>query len=171
MTRWEAVSKLLDNPTFGVEVGVKEGKFSAYMLGKFPGLKMVGVDPYEVQPVSDEIGYQTYEDWSFNKIMDDMWRRVGPHRDRFSLLREYSADAAPKVTDGTADFVFIDAQHTYKGVSEDIALWMPKLKPGGILCGHDYDPTRPRFADVMRAVDEAFTSVNTTDDFVWWVRV
>jgi hypothetical protein len=42
--------------------------------------------------------------------------------------------------DNSLDFVYIDANHTYEGVKEDIKYWYPKVKPGGLLLGHDYLP-------------------------------
>jgi hypothetical protein len=64
-----------------------------------------------------------------------------------------TAEAAGMVEDGWADFVFIDAAHSYEAVKTDIALWLPKVRPGGWFGGHDYHAA---FAGVKRAVDEAF---------------
>lgn len=50
-----------------------------------------------------------------------------------------------------ADLVFIDGEHTYEGCREDIKLWTPHVRPGGILCGHDYGG---QFPGVKKAVDE-----------------
>ena len=172
--RWHSVADILGQRGLtgvGVEVGVKEGKFSAHLLRTFPKLRMIGVDPYEVQPTSDEMGYQTYSDWSFSGIMKQLQSNLGPYQDRFELVRKYSAEAAVDVEDESVDFVFIDAQHTYRGVRDDIELWSKKIRPGGVLCGHDYDFTRPRFADVIRAVDEFAGPVETADDHVWWKQL
>lgn len=172
--RWHSVADLLrqfDLTRVGVEVGVKEGKFSAHLLGAFPTLKMIGVDPYEQQPQSSAMGYQDYSDWNFGNIIRQLHANTNRFGGRFRLIRKYSEDAAPEVDDHSVDFVFIDAQHTYEGVKDDIVLWRDKVKPGGILCGHDYDFTRPRFADVIRAVDECIDDVQTADDHVWWKRL
>jgi hypothetical protein len=172
--RWHSVEALLreyDAHDMGVEVGVKEGKFSGHLLKVFPNLKMIGVDPYEVQPKSDEMGYQDYGDWHFGNILTKLKENTGMYGERFKLIRKYSSCAVIDVDDGSVDFVFIDAQHTYKGVKEDINLWLPKIRSGGIICGHDYDFTRPRFADVIRAVDECIEDVQTADDHVWWKRI
>ncbi len=56
------------------------------------------------------------------------------------------------VSAATADVVFIDADHTYDATRENIRLWRDKLKPGGLLAGHDYNPED--WPDVVRAVDE-----------------
>ena len=52
-----------------------------------------------------------------------------------------------------ADVVYIDADHSYKAVRDDIAVWYPRVTPGGALCGHDYYPEKP-WPGVKRAVDE-----------------
>ena len=174
MMRWHSVAKLLKEfglTSNGVEVGVKEGKFTKHLLGTFPKMTIVGVDPYEFQPKSDELGYESYLKWNFDNIIKGLGRNTSNFGDRFRLVRKYSADAATEFDDHSFDFVFIDAQHTYEGVKDDIRLWRNKVRPGGLLCGHDYDYTRPRFADVIRAVDESLDSVETAEDHVWWKRL
>ena len=169
--RWESVAALLTRfnlTSSGVEVGVKEGKFSAHLLTVFPALKMTGVDPYEPQPQSESMGYADYRGWNFKNILTALDKNTSKFGNRFVLLREYSLTAAAKFEPQSVDFVFIDAQHTYDGVREDILAWKDKIKPGGILCGHDYDFTRPRFADVIRAVDDYAGPVQQADDHVWW---
>lgn len=49
--------------------------------------------------------------------------------------------------------VFIDADHSYEGCAADIKAWLPKVMPGGLLAGHDYNDS---FPGVVQAVDEAF---------------
>lgn len=58
------------------------------------------------------------------------------------------------------DWIYIDCDHTYKGISKNIEVWFPKLKTGGIFSGHDYDPDpNNEFFDHMeinRAVNKSF---------------
>jgi len=83
---------------------------------------------------------------------------------KVSFLRMKSREAARRFEEHSLDFVFIDAMHFYEHVKEDIELWLPKIRPGGIIAGDDYG--LQRFIDidggVKRAVDEAF------GDRVWW---
>jgi predicted O-methyltransferase YrrM len=53
-----------------------------------------------------------------------------------------SVSAASLIRDKSLDLVFIDADHGYDAVRQDILAWMPKVKSGGIICGHDCE-TRP----------------------------
>lgn len=78
-----------------------------------------------------------------------------------------SGEFAEKFADSQCDLVFLDASHEYEDVRRDIQAWLPKVKPGGMLAGHDYGGDHP---GVVRAVDEAMIG-RTVGHFhsVWWV--
>jgi hypothetical protein len=67
-----------------------------------------------------------------------------------------------------ADLVFIDARHDYDSVLEDIRLWWPKVRTGGMLCGHDFNHKWP---GVERAVADSFNlmHIGVTHDSVWFI--
>jgi len=69
------------------------------------------------------------------------------------------------------DFVFIDANHMYEPVKEDIEAWYPLIRKDGIISGHDYNGMgdKRRGWGVKRAVDERFgNNVNVLPGLVWW---
>jgi predicted O-methyltransferase YrrM len=68
------------------------------------------------------------------------------------IIRTDSGDPASggEVSDDTVDLLFIDGSHDEASVRRDLAVWTPKVYPGGIICGHDYHPTWP---SVVAAVD------------------
>lgn len=70
-----------------------------------------------------------------------------------------SVEAARRVPDGSLDFVFIDADHAYESVCADIDAWLPKVRPGGTLAGHDY-----HYMGVAAAVAECLPAGE------WFVR-
>jgi len=79
-----------------------------------------------------------------------------------------SVEAAMLFEDASLDAVFIDAKHDYASAKTDISVWLPKVKPGGTIAGHDYAPSW----GVKQAVDEAFGSrVQTSDNSVWFVHL
>lgn len=67
-----------------------------------------------------------------------------------------SKRAAKLFPPGGVDFCFIDGDHSYASVMDDLAAWWPKIKPGGSLAGHDYRQTAPWLIDVTRAVHDFF---------------
>ncbi|MDR3618425.1 MAG: class I SAM-dependent methyltransferase [Paludisphaera borealis] len=57
---------------------------------------------------------------------------------------------------GGVDFCFIDGDHSYESVTADLSAWWPKIKPGGLIAGHDYRQSAPWLVDVTRAVHDFF---------------
>lgn len=78
-----------------------------------------------------------------------------PGKEKVFLNKETSESYAKKVDDSSLDVVYIDGDHKYSSVTNDLHLWYPKIKSGGFLCGHDYSK-RPnhRHIGVNKAVDE-----------------
>ena len=90
---------------------------------------------------------------------------------KFTIQRTTSVAAAKHYTDGFFDLVFIDANHDYDAVHADIEAWMPKVKPGGLLLGHDYYTTANNpFPGVRQAVKELCLP-DRVDDSLWWKEI
>jgi predicted O-methyltransferase YrrM len=85
-----------------------------------------------------------------------------------SLLREPSSRAAIRFHDHTIDMIFIDGDHSYSAVLADITAWERTIKPGGLICGHDYG-VHP---GVKQAVDESFSygRIKFPAGSIWAVR-
>jgi predicted O-methyltransferase YrrM len=83
------------------------------------------------------------------------------------IYAKRSLEAAAEITDGSLDLVFIDADHSGAAVRADIAAWQPKLKPGGILSGHNY---QPEMAELQQVVDELFPQRELVDT-IWSVKL
>ncbi len=83
-------------------------------------------------------------------------------------LRCSSLEAAARFLPGAVDMVFLDGSHDTRSVVEDIGAWLPKVRPGGILAGHDY---KEKHAGVRRAVDELAArgfEIRHGGDSLWW---
>jgi hypothetical protein len=173
--RWNVIIDLLkDRPhAAGAEIGVKEGRFSARLLAALPGLRtLYCVDAWQCYPDYELDRVKPGDEWPSQRMLDKARRQfqavVARFPGRVSVLEMLSIEAAGRVPDGALDFVFIDANHLYEYVCQDIRLWLPKLKPGGLMAGHDYCFPVAAWG-VQRAVDEAFgDSVETGPDYTWW---
>ena len=71
--------------------------------------------------------------------------------DHVQIRKNTNTVACEEFEDESVDLVFVDGDHTYEGVSGDIRRWWAKLKPGGIMLGHDYCQ---RFPGIISAVEE-----------------
>lgn len=84
-----------------------------------------------------------------------------------------SQEASQKFDDESLDFVFIDADHQYDSVLNDIKVWLPKIRVGGIIAGHDYNDYEEinSYPGVRKAVDECFPNgVDVITRTVWEYR-
>lgn len=159
----EVLKRLPPGPVVGAEVGVFRGLMSKALLER-PDLTLYMVDSWLPLPM-----YRIDEDDQESNLL--MARRHAG--DRGIVLHMDSLEAASSFPDGFLDFVFIDADHSYAGVCKDIVAWLPKLKIGGLLSGHDYNnPGEKLGKDVKRAVDDCAKrfgfSVELGEDTTWF---
>jgi hypothetical protein len=116
----------------GAEIGVEQGKFSEVLLARNLGLKLYCVDAWA--------RYSKYRDHVSQDKLNDFYRLTEERLKPFDaiLVRAFSADAAKQFKRDSLDFVYIDANHSLPFVIQDIFLWSEKVRPGGIVAGHDY---------------------------------
>ncbi|NOZ20548.1 MAG: class I SAM-dependent methyltransferase [Planctomycetes bacterium] len=140
----------------GAEIGVNVGFFSEKILADWRGSKLYCVDPWREFPQEEYTDRANVSQEKQDELYQQTVERLKPFGDRVELMRTTSEEAAKAFEDGQLDFVYIDAQHHYEAVKEDIALWYPKVRKGGILCGHDYldGHVRDCLIGVKSAVDE-----------------
>ena len=119
--------------TTGAEVGVWKGEYSRAFCEAIPGLQWTCVDPWApYAEYRDNKNQQDLIDHAFGKAT----AALRPYAVRF--LRMYSEDAAPLVPDQSLDVVYLDGNHEAAFVRQDLALWTPKVRSGGLVAGHDY---------------------------------
>lgn len=164
---WLADLVVKNGFTTGAEVGCKEGITTSYLLAHCPNLVLIAVDLWELSPsVLSERAFNYHSKWNFKKIRDQFKLKTDPCKDRLVKLKGVSWEMADKVDDNSLDFVFIDADHVYDKVMKDLKAWGPKVKDGGIFCGHDL-----QLPDVQRALNDSlkrFTDAKIDD--VWYCR-
>lgn len=139
-----------------VEIGVAYGASLAYLGARVhESVRMVGVDIFE-------------EHQGRAQLDDATWRRVLSHGDplaacvgelarsasymlgRLTLIRRTGERAAELMRRDSVDVVFIDEHHTYESVSACIKAWLPNVRAGGYLSGHDCNPNYPGVEKAVR---------------------
>lgn len=142
----------------GVEIGVKEGEFSEMLLRLWKGRSLISIDPWQAAPQEEYVDIANVEQAQHDAFMATAQARLAGFGERSTIWRLTSTEAAPKVLGHSLDFAYIDARHDYESVLEDLADWFGKVRPGGVIAGHDYvdgDFPEGRFG-VRSAVDEFF---------------
>lgn len=121
----------------GAEIGVAKGRFSKWLCIKLRKnkLKLFLVDPYVAYKENIECRTEGYQ-----SILDNAYKEAQERLTRFNVefIKKTSMEALEDFNDNSLDFVFIDGNHTFEYVVNDIAGWSKKVKPGGIVSGHDY---------------------------------
>jgi hypothetical protein len=178
----QAVLEAKDGARF-VEVGTFLGKSAAYMASKIlearKEIALICVDSWDERQYAQwwiDVRHDPPSPWPVEELYGmtlieactHCIHSVGLQR-LIHPMRESSTDAARMFKHGSLDFVFIDADHRYAGISTDIAAWRGKVKSGGILAGHDYGGKS--WPDVTRAVDEAFPGKVEKRHNSWLVRM
>lgn len=145
-----------------VECGAWLGKSSAYLCDIAQDrINVFVVDSW--QGSANEVA--TYHKLAqetdiFQIFLDNMGER------KFTPIRKLSHEAIKEFENESCDVVYIDMEHTYDAVCKDIDMWLPKVKIGGYLAGHDYNPGS--WPGVVQAVNEKLgKSIQIVDGVTW----
>ncbi len=145
-----------ENFTKVAEIGVWKGGTTRKILKKLPDLveEYWAVDPWEVMDEMERTrteGRRTKWHWDeYHKYVCGLML----HFPQLRVLRMTSEQASEVFPDGYFDMIYVDAIHTFDYLNADIGYWLPKVREGGILSGHDYGGRR--FPGVKEAVDKWF---------------
>ena len=151
----------------GVEIGVEAG-INALSISKSLKLKKLYLIDIWCKYTQDSNSY------NYNKDYDRVKKKF-KNKKNIIIIKGSSAKVAKTFPDNSLDFVYIDANHQYKYIKEDIKIWSTKVKENGYVCGHDYFY---KFPGIIKAVDK-FTKVNNYKLMVaknpivsvdWWFR-
>ena len=157
----EFISRNNGNPLVAVEVGVDRGFNTAMMLTQCPNLTIYAVDPYDhmytyINSTAEFKEEQVIERKNFSIDLLSMFG------DRCKRVFKPSLVAVNDFTDNYFDYIYIDGDHRYEPVKQDLKAWYPKLKVGGILGGHDY--TGGCFG-VVNAVNDFYSKIGVKFNF------
>jgi hypothetical protein len=156
---YSSMVKKFDSGSKFVEVGTWRGRSACFLgveiLNSGKDITLDCVDTW------DGINCANYvPGHNINFLSDDLYNQflmnIEPIKSVIKPVRQFSNKASEYYEDNSLEFVFIDASHEYDGVKEDLALWYPKVKKGGVFAGHDYTQSWP---GVVKAVNEFFKSI------------
>lgn len=137
-----------------VEIGSWMGKTASDLRRLFPGSHLYLIDPWKPSASYLEKGRPPcLHPEEFEKAYQHV-RALFEGDPLTTILRKTSLQGAKKIPQGI-DLAFIDGDHSYEQVKQDILTWKKKIRHGGLLAGHDYNAD---FPDVIRAVNETLAN-------------
>jgi SAM-dependent methyltransferase len=118
--------------TLGAEVGIYQGDHARCCFEVIKGLHLICVDPW--------ISYKEYYDCDAKDKLEQAFpiavATLAPYN--CTIVRDFSMNAVKDIPDNSLDFVFVDGCHSELDTTRDIEEWSKKVRPGGIISGHDY---------------------------------
>ena len=155
------VLDLLPRNSVGAEIGVHTGDFSAAMLARLAPTELHLIDPWRHETAATykkawyggrARGGQAEMDARYQGVCVRFAAEI--QAGRVLIHRDCAAPALGPVADAHFDWIYIDGNHLYEFVKQDLAVAFQKTKPGGIICGDDYMPGGWWQGGVKKAVDE-----------------
>lgn len=152
----------------GVEIGVYKGAYTEKFLQA--GLQMYAIDPWCAYKGAGRTQQrQERQDFLFGHT-----HRALDKYPSCTIIRETSCDALKHFKDNSIDFVYIDGDHSWMHVATDVYNWANKVKPGGLVCGHDYHctppVTRPNLVCHVQYVIDAYTKTFDKDFYIFGIQ-
>lgn len=160
-------------PEFGIfiELGAWKGKSTSFivteMLNRNRKINFTTVDTFKgVIGSSEEKENEAYKQYDLEDIYNTYIKNT-KHIKYYNTIVCESDKAASLFYENSVDCLFIDAGHSYTSVKADIEAWLPKMKNGGIMSGHDYGA----WEGVKKAVDEKFPILDKVENDCWFIKI
>ena len=161
----EVLKRCPEGPLIGAEIGVAIGQMSEALLTLRKNLILHMVDPWKGESEQNDIyrasgdGHAHMSSAEQQAHYETAVKVTQFAENRRTVHRLDSLQAADLIENASLDFAVLDGDHTYEACAADMDAWSAKVKPGGLLCGHDYynnPPSEDTWATgVKKAVDEA----------------
>lgn len=127
LNRYQLLDKMKKNSVVA-EIGVDEGKFSQLIHKKVKPEKFHLIDMW---------GSDRFHDGKFEAVKNYFAEEI--EKDTVQIHKAMSTKAAHDFEDAYFDWIYIDTDHSYETTRDELQLYAPKMKPGGIMAGHDYN--------------------------------
>lgn len=146
------------------EIGCWRGRTTRALADNCPGI-VYAIDTWKGAPGLERdldycIEHFQDEDWLINEFRENT---KDIRLSKLVPIRATSLQAATYFQDKFFDMIIIDADHEYENVKADLMAWLPKLIPGGLICGDDYN-----YPPVRQAVKEVFGLTDLDPDARFW---
>jgi predicted O-methyltransferase YrrM len=157
----------------GAEIGVSCGYNAFNMLSELDIKKLYLIDSYTA--------YQNFTQEKLNEHKEEAHTLLSKFDDKIVWIEQPSKQAVSSIKDNTLDFIYIDGDHNYLAVINDIDYYYQKLKVGGLFAGDNFEVNDVRLAVLEFYTFNAEYLISTrktrlyfgrnkdTDSIDWWI--
>ena len=151
----------IDKNSVIAEIGVWKGEFSNEIFKNVKPKKLILVDPWQydknIRGCAPQVeGKEPLSQKYFDKAKEDTYKKFAGI-DEVTILETDSENASIEFENNYFDYIYIDGEHSYKAVHQDLTYWYPKLKSKGIIFGDDF---------YWREKDNSFSVKKAYEEFI-----
>jgi hypothetical protein len=167
----ELMESIPNNGIF-IELGSYKGKSTSFIVTEIvnrnKNINFITIDTFKGDSGStDKREIDAYKKVKISNMYDEFIKNTEHLKNFFKVIIGKSDESSFLFEDDSIDAIFIDAGHSYESVLNDIKFWLPKMKNGGIMSGHDYNS----WEGVKVAVNEIFKKIDKVDNDCWFVKI
>lgn len=138
----------------GAEIGVDRGAFSEILCQANPKLHLTSIDSWSFTSLANPVYSRSSMQKQYEEHYQDALQRLAKYN--CTIIRKESLLAVKNFNDRSLDFVYIDANHDFPNIANDLYSWEKKVRVGGIISGHDYHHFPPTEYNHVKHVVDAF---------------
>jgi len=155
-----------------VELGAYKGKSTSFivteMVNRGRKINFFTIDTFEGDSGSNDLKeVEAYKQVDVSNMYFEYLKNIESIREFYQTLIMPSNEGATLFDDNSVDAIFIDAGHSYEAVIADIKAWLPKMKDGSIMAGHDYSG----WPGVGKAVRELLGTPDKVENDCWFIKI
>jgi predicted O-methyltransferase YrrM len=144
-----------------IEIGSFIGESTIIFAGHFKHVSAIDpfIDNYDPEDMTSN--------FNFDEVYQEYKNRIEPKKEKVTTYKLTSNDALSVLHGEKFDFIYIDGMHQYENVLEDITNYLPFVKEGGVIGGHDYGGP---WKGVQKAVDQVFGKPDKVFKDTSWIK-
>ena len=139
----------------GAEIGVWQGEYSAILSKSAPSLHLLCIDPWK--------SFRRHKQRHMDVYYDRACRRLNGRN--IEIIKKPSMEVVRDIPNNSLDFVYIDEMHEFDPEMLDLICWSDKVRPGGIVSGHDYSP--PTWYNGVKLAVDTYTQAHGIES--WYI--
>lgn len=134
----EELVKIFKPSGNAIEIGVQQGVFAKHIIENCSNLKLYLLDCWNQQSNSVYQDKCNLDNNIQAQFLINTISNISNSFNNIRIIKGYSDEFVDSFKDNFFDFIYIDANHAYESVRNDLIKWFPKVKKGGLFSGHDY---------------------------------